>query len=463
MTTTEETDLADEAKKVQTHRKRALGLAVATSLLSKGGTMVLQLLAIPLVINLLGEGRFGVYAALQTLMWFIGMSDMGVGAGIGRRLTVATSQGNKDEQSRVLSTGFFMMTTVLLVVGLAGAVVLLSVPVETLFGKGFGPYADELRFNLWLGGGIFLSLMVIGILLKVREANQEIHLFNLFGAIGNVVAALLLMSGIRHVPQIWFILVSIYGVQVVLWSINATLALRSRTWLLPRVKWFDTRLAKILCTEGVAYFFLLGVTPILGREFIRWLLGQYYNPETVAYFSILVQLGFFMFSLVFMITYPLSPAVVDATARHDYDWVRAVHRRLSKLWLLGTLAVIPGFALLGPWFVRIWIRKEVPLGSLELGTYSVLFMLTTWTHIYCMLLAGIGKIKAAAWIAVMESAAICIGAWIGVKMGGMVGSVVGATIGMLATSFYMLPILFRKSLAQMQASAPGRPGVVSNP
>jgi O-antigen/teichoic acid export membrane protein len=148
---------AETTLQSQKHRRRALNLAVATSLLSKGGTILLIVIAMPLAYRVLGKDRFGVFSALQSLMWLLGMADLGIGAGLARRLTMATSAGNREEQSRVMSTGFFMMTGVLLAVAFVGVLVLWLVPVETLYGQNFGPYAAELRFNLWLGGFIFVT------------------------------------------------------------------------------------------------------------------------------------------------------------------------------------------------------------------------------------------------------------------------------------------------------------------
>ncbi len=432
----------------QTHRKRALGLAIASSLLSKGGTMVLLLIVMPMAYRALGKDRFGVYAALQSLMWLVGLADLGIGAGLARRLTLATSEGNRAEQSRVMSTGFFMMTGVLLAVAAVGAVVLFLVPVESLYGQNFGPYADELRMNLWLGGGIFLTLMILGILLKIREAYQEIHIFNLFGAAGNILSALLLYFGIAEVAAIWFILVSIYGVQVVLWSINGGMALRQRPWLKPDRSRFDAALARSLCLEGVGFFVLIGITPIFGREFIRWLLGHYFNPEIVGHFAILAQMGYIVFGVVVMLTYPLRPAMVDASARRDFAWLEKTKVRLQKLWLLAALTIPVGLYLLGPWVVKGWFQKAIPLTPQEMGLYGCFLMLTIWTEIHCVLLSGLGKIRSAAIIAGLECAAVCLGAWIGIRTHGMSGALLGGTCGILFTSFLLLPWLWNRSLRQ---------------
>ncbi len=441
---------AEATLQSQSHRRRALSLAVATSLLSKGGTLLLMLIALPLAYRVLGPERVGVYSVLQSLMWLLTLADLGIGAGIARRLTLATSMEDRAEQSRVLSTGFYMMLGIFGVVGCAGALILLTVPVETLYGQQFAPFAQELRLNLWLGGGIFLTLMTVGVMVKIREAYQEIHVFNLFGTLGNVVSAALLYFGIQHVPQVWFILVAIYGVQIVIFLLNGWLALRQRPWLWPRWSLISRPLARSLAAEGGWFFVLIGVTPIFGREWIRWLLGHYYSPVEVGYFAILTQIGFLVFGIAFMLTYPLRPAVVDAQARGDYVWLRRTESRLQRLWWLAAVAVPGGLSLIGPWLVRLWFQQAIPLSHEEMGLYGCFLMLTIWTEIHCVLLSGLGKIGAAACIAGLECLAVALGGWFGVRTHGMAGGLLGATIGGLLTSFFLYPWLCRRTIRALQ-------------
>jgi O-antigen/teichoic acid export membrane protein len=442
------TPLEGQPPTAQHQRHRSLSLAVVTSLLSKGGNFLLILIAMPLAYRVLGEERFGVFSALQLLMWLFSMADLGIGAGLARRLTLATSNQDRADQQRVMSTGFFMMTSLVCTAALIAAVVIYCVPVETLYGEKFGPYATELRMNLWLSLALFSTLMVVGILLKIREAYQEIHIFNLYGAVGNVVAAGLLFFGINHVPQVWFILVAIYGVQVVTWGSNSVLALKQRPWLIPSWKRFELPLAKALCTEGLGFFILVGLTPIFGREWIRWLLGQYFSPEVVGRFAILAQLGYIVFGLVFMVTYPLRPAIVDAMARADFAWLAATRRRLYKFWFMAAAGVPLGLYFLGPWLIGLWFQKTIPLTQFEVGCYGCFFVLTIWTEIHCVLLSGLGQVRAAAIIAALECAAVGLGAWIGVSHGGLASALIGAAVGMLCTSFLLLPRLWKRSLTE---------------
>ena len=87
-------------------RTRAMGLAVVSSLVSKGGTALLMLVSIPLAFKVLGEERFGVYGVVQTMMWFITMSDLGMGPGITRRIAGAVARGTGRRKPQRWPAGF---------------------------------------------------------------------------------------------------------------------------------------------------------------------------------------------------------------------------------------------------------------------------------------------------------------------------------------------------------------------
>ncbi len=443
--------------------RRSLFLAVVTSLFSKGGNILLQLLAMPLAYEALGSERFGIFGILQTVMWLIYMSDMGMGGGISRRFTLVTAHGNRREQTRVFCSGFFATLTLAAVFGLFLAAVLLVVPVERLFGEAFRHHSAELTLNLWLGLGIFLCMVMAGTFLRIREGCQELHVFNLFGAAGNIVAAVMLVVGIRGCPQVWFLLLALYGVQLATWTFNAVHVLWHRRWLVPRWAGVDFTLVRLLFLEGLAFFVVFSIAPVLEREGLRLLIGRDSGPEAVGLFSILTQLGFFILGFSIMLTAPLAPAITDAFSHRDFAWLKSLHRRVLAAGAVALVAIPGGLALLGPRFVDIWMRRDIPLGPVELAAYGTFFALALWSNVHCILLCACGFLRQAAMVAAVECAVVLAAGWAGLGRGGMTGALWAAAAGMAALSFWILPLLFRSRLAAEIAEASGRQKTCSPP
>lgn len=437
-----------------------MGLAVVTSLVSKGGNALLMLISIPMAFSVLGEERFGVYGVVQTLMWFITMSDLGMGPGITRRIARAVAQGDREEETAAVSCGFFITVGFALVSGGIFATLMLTVPVTTLFGAGFAPVADELTRNLWLAGLMFLGMLVVNMLERSREGYQEIHVANGFGAAQNVVSAGLLYFGVQHWPTVTFLLLAIYGVQAVSMTSNAAHLIWHRPWLLPRWSKMRGGLARRMIWEGLALFVAGSVAPILQREGTKWLLGQVEGPGAVGRYTILIQLGFFLYGFVFMLSRPLWPAVADAMARGDVDWVRAARRRMLRLFVPLAMATVAGFTAFGPWLADQWLHRHVELQRSDFALFSLSFVLMVWSHLHYVMLAGSGVIRRPALVLALETAAVLMLAWVGIHHYGLSGALAGSAGGVLMFSAWWLPLLLRRCLAPEGHAHPGETGPV---
>ena len=437
----------------QQFRTRAMGLAVMSSLVSKGGNALLMLVSIPLAFRVLGDEQFGVFGMVQTLMWFITMSDLGMGPGITRRIAGAVARGDRAGETAAVSCGFFITMGFSLVSGTLFAAVMLSVPVTTLFGEKFATVAPELTRNLWLAGGIFLVMLVVNMLERSREGYQEIHIGNVFGATQNVVAAGLLFFGVHHWPTVTFLMLSIYGVQAIAMTANVTHLLWHRPWLRPRWSRMESGLARRMIGEGLALFLAGSAAPIFQREGTKWLLGQMEGPGAVGRYTIMIQLGFFLYGFVFMLSRPLWPAVADAVARGDLAWVRAARARMLRWFLPLAGMVVAGFTLLGPWLADRWLGKHVELRQSDFALFSLSFILMVWSHLHYVLLAGGGVIRRPAVVLGLETVAVLLLASFGIHHYGLSGALAGNAVGVMLFSAWLLPGMLRKFLR------PAGPGV----
>ena len=432
----------------QETRTRAIGLAVVSSLVSKGGNALLMLVSIPLAFSVLGEERFGVYGVVQTVMWFITMSDLGMGPGITRRIAGAVARGDRAEETAAVSCGFFITLGFALTASALFATLMLTVPVTTLFGAGFAPVAEELTWNLWLSGMMFLVMLVVNMLERCREGYQEIHIGNVFGAAQNVVAAGLLFFGVKYWPTVAFLLFSIYGVQAVAMTANAAHLVWHRPWLMPRWSKLEMGLAKRMVGEGLALFVAGSMAPILQREGTKWLLGQMEGPAAVGRYTILIQLGFFLYGFVFMLSRPLWPAVADAVARGHLDWVRSARRRMLRFYFPLAGATVIGFTVLGPWLADYWLHKHVALQRGDFALFSLSFVLMVWSHLHYVILAGSGVIRRPAMVLALETAAVLVLAWFGTHYYGLSGALAATAAGVLMFSAWWLPLMLRRRLSE---------------
>jgi len=72
-----------------TRRSRSIRLAVVTSFLSKAGTVLLQLLSIPIAVRVLGRQEFGLYTTVNLTLSTVALLQVGVGPALTHGLTRA--------------------------------------------------------------------------------------------------------------------------------------------------------------------------------------------------------------------------------------------------------------------------------------------------------------------------------------------------------------------------------------
>lgn len=431
------------------HRRRSILRAVLTSFLSKGGNVLLMLISIPLAYQVLGEERAAIFGVMQSLMWFVSMADLGTGPGMVRRLAGAVAAGDQERQGAIVSTAFFVSTGLALLGGLLIALLLSTVPLTTLFSEAFAPYESELRQTVWVSLGIFVLLMILAALERVREGYQEVHIGNAFGSIYNVCAAGLLWLGIYNFPSPVFLILAVYGLLILFSSANSACILWKRPWLIPSPRKIDRRLVRSMTFEGLALFAAGSVAPILVREAPKFLLGRSGNhggAADVAHYWILVQLGLIGMGFVFMFTRPLWPAMADAAHRRDFTWVRQARVQMMKFYAPGAVIVVCGFSLLGPWFTRWWLKTDGGITVAQFTAFGVLFALSAWSHLHYVMLGSIGLARTAAKVLLSEAALILVLTWYAIHSHGLTGAIAAAVLGMLAVSAWLMPLALRRAL-----------------
>lgn len=390
-------------------RNRSIRLAVVTSFVSKAGTVLLQLISIPIAMRVLGRAEFGLYTTVNSALAIISLLEVGVGPALTHGLSRARVDGDEVKQRELSSTAFFLMVGISLVAGLAFATVLLTVPLPLLFGDSFAGRESALRPALWVGLGMFLLLFISNLTLRVREGHLEVASNNLWGAVGNVIGALFVGVGIWWIPQVWFLVVAIYGARVAANFFNSLTLLRKHPLMVPALKFFRPAMARHLISDGAAFSTCCLVTGIIETSFCVWIIGRTSGPSNVALFGVFSSLTVMQLGFVVMLSTPTWPAVAEAIAREDYKWARTAAKRLYLYGAGFSICSALGLFVLGPWLLPLWLGKEFSsISRVLLGFYGLYFIAHVWRHLNHALMIGTGQVGKLVRIQLIESTTVAV-------------------------------------------------------
>jgi O-antigen/teichoic acid export membrane protein len=440
--------MAEDSTAANTRRRnRSIRLAVITSFVSKTGTILLQLLSIPLAVRVLGREEFGLYTTVNLTLATISLLQVGVGPALTHGLSKARAAADETQQRELGSTAFFLMAGIALLAGLALAAVLTTVPLASLFGDAFAGKESALRPALWVGLGLFLMLFILNLTERIREGHLEVASNNLWGAAGNVLAAGAVATGIWFLPQVWFVVVAVHGAMVVAKLCNTVTLWRKHPLMRPSIASFRATTARHLFTDGIAFSTCCLVTGIIEYNFCGWLVGRVGGPSAVALYGIFITLTVMQLGFVVMLSTPTWPAVAEALARGDRPWARHAARRLYLYGSGFAICSALGLTWVGPWLLPLWLGGEFSnISRVLLACYGLYFVAHVWRHLNHAMMIGTGQVGKLVGIQLFESATVAGIGWAALTCGGIEALLAAMGVVILSLTGSVLPRWVARSL-----------------
>ncbi len=428
-------------------RDRSIRLAVVTSLLSKVGTLLLQFVSIPLAVKVLGREEFGLYVTVNLTLTTVSMLEVGVGPALAHGLSKARAVGSEEDQRVLGSTAFFMMVAVACVVAALLAAVLLAVPLTRIYGSEFSGQEHVLRPALWTGLALFALFFILNLTERIREGHLEVASNNLWGAAGNVTAALAVGGGVLAAkmgwfsPQVWCLVLGVHGALLLAKAANTVALWRTHPAMVPRLSCFRKSVARHLFSDGLSFSTSVLLTGLVEYNLCGWMVGRLGGgPAAIALYGVFIMLTVMQLGFVVMLSTPTWPAVAEALARNDYDWARHAAKRLYLCGSAFALCSAAGLVLIGPWAIELWLGKDFAgISRTLLACYGFYFIAHVWRHLNHALMIGTGQVARMARIQIVESALLAVIAYLALSHGTMAVMLAVMALVILSITGWMLP------------------------
>lgn len=441
-----------ERIKRSARRDRSIRLAIATSLVSKLGTVFLQLLSIPLAVRVLGREEFGLFTAVNLMLGTVSLLEIGIGPALAHGLSRARAAQDKLAERELASTAFYLMALLAVLVGAVLTAILLAVPPGSLFGEKFIEKGHILRPALWTGLVLFLFVFVLNLTERIREAFLEVATNNLWGAVGNIVGAIFIGVGIWYVPEVWFLVLALHGAMVLSKIGNTAACWRKHPLTVPSPRYFRPKLAKGLFTDGLSFSACFILTGFVEANFCGWLVGRMDGgPSEVALYGVFITLTVMQLGFVVMLSTPTWPAVAEALSRGDVHWARAAARRLYLYGSGFAACSALGLVLLGPWIMSHWLGKSFAETDRSiLACYALYFIAHVWRHLNHAMMIGTGQVKKLAVIQIGETLVMTGVVWLALYYGTMGLMLAAMAVTIVLGTGWILPREVHRALRRAE-------------
>ena len=376
------------------HRDKRIVQAAISSIVAKGGGLVMQLVAIPIVVRTLGVEGFGVFSLVSSVLGFIAFAQFGIGGHLTQQIAHRLSTRDFEGIRKLTWTALALVSLVALVFcSLLGLVCQLW-GLEWLWGSAYIQNEEVLKWGFYCVLVIGCGTLVGNTLSGCQAGYQELHIGSLYAGAGNSFAAIgLVVAAYGLVPDLRQFWVVLYGLPLLVLIFNIIHLLYRHQELRWRTGAVDLRLVGSLFKVGGGFMVVQTVLPLIQRDGSRIALAHQGDIVQVAHLSAFLQVSTIVGGLLAMFTTPIYGAIADAAARNDRIWI--VTRLYQVRWLgliLGTGTSLTSY-FFGPWILKMWLGSGVLFDGLECLYYALYFSVTALVHVNHVFLLAQGYLK----------------------------------------------------------------------
>jgi O-antigen/teichoic acid export membrane protein len=439
-------------------RKRRVALAASSSAISQAVKILVALITVPLLLNYLGNERYGMWLTISSIIAIVRFADFGIGNGLLNAISEANGKEDEDMALGAVSSAFVLLLFVALVLSLIFFVSYRWIPWERVFNVSSPLAIQEAGPAITIFALSFLVSIPLAITEKVQRGYQEAFWNDLWLAVGSLLGLVGIFAAMRLQAGSPGLILALVGAPVLALLINGLILFGvRRPGLRPQFSKVSNTMARGIANLGVQ-FFILQIAVAVAYTADRIVIAQIMGAEMVPQYGVPQRLFGMVSMLVGFVLIPLWPAYGEALAQGDFSWIRRTLFKSIRLVLLVTLPASLFLVVFGNYFIDLWV------GSAIQPTFLLLLGLGLWTVIssvgnaLAMALNGLSIIRLQVFLAVIMAAVNLTLSIVFTTRYGVAGPVWGSVISytfivLIPTLIYLL--VFK--IKQLEKPGPSSP------
>ncbi len=306
---------------------------------------------------------------------------MGLGLGLQNALTEQVALGNKKAQQELVSTTFFALLGIAALLVVAAVVAFPLINWTRVFPLPSDRFAAALPKVVALTFGCFISTTLWGFIQPIYAARQELHIYNLQGAVASVAGLVGLLVVVYLKGGLLGVAISNIGITAAftagfgLWTIfgRGLKELRPRWSSIKATAWHNVY-------RTGARFFLLQICAVAIFQSDAFIISRFLPIELVTPYSVGQRAFMQLIGVLGIVTASLWPAFGNAKALGDVAWMQRIYRKviLYSLLIYGTVFFL--LAIFGRTLFALWVGERSAPSTLLICAIGFNYLLILWTN-----------------------------------------------------------------------------------
>jgi len=402
-------------------------------------TITITFIGTPIVLSLIDKESYGLWILISQAISYFALFDFGLSLGMYKILTVNRTASNQ-ELSEILSTSFFSMLLIGIVLSLIGTAAIPLIQHSLKIKK------ESLDVTYFL----FISLLILNPLLlpfrqicSVFHAHQKQFLSNTLQFIAFTLNMPLNILFLYLGFDLWAFVYSSCIVAVIIVCVNTYFFYTNYPSVSIKPSFYNRRWLPQMYRYGI-FLFINYIAWLLVSSTDRLLIGSLISLTAVTVFSLSVRLPEVLLSLTFTITDNFFPLMSEVGSTNDSEKFKTIHHKLMLFSVTFSTIIAWMIFLFDESFVYFWVGNNNFIGSDIIAIISILFIIHTIRHVSTACLNSAGLVKGYSLVFLFEGILnLGLSIWLG-KLYGVTGIMLGTICACLITSGWYTPFLAKR-------------------
>ena len=363
---------------------------ILASFFNKGIAVIISFLLVPVTISYLETEQYGIWLTLSSIVAWVSYFDVGLGHGFRNRFAEAKAKKDTVLARKYVTTAYVALFVIFGIILLVGETVNPYIPWDSFLNVSVSnTLLQQVVSILLMGFCVYLVLNISSIMLS---ADQKPAASAMITTLGQGLALLVIYILTKTTEgDMALIAVALNWIPcIVLFLITLYLFTKPYRNYAPSLAYFDFKLVKNIVGLG-SRFFIIQICMLLIFQVTNVILSRLLGPEAVTEYNVSYKY-FSITQMVFnIILSPFWSAYTDAYTKNDYTWMKRIHKKLSRIWLI-LVGINLLLLLLAPIGYRLWLGDRVQLSWPLSICMMVYFSVLSYSNMYMILLNGIGKV-----------------------------------------------------------------------
>lgn len=360
------------------------------SLIYKGISMGLSLISAPLLLEVLGNYKYGIYSSALSIVSWIYYFDLGIGNGLRFKLTGYLAKKEDEAAKKTVTVAYVLVSIIMLLAVIVVIFFLHFFDVGIFFKiKSSDENINNILIISFILAAVNFVLALVNNILLASQESSKVNFFSLFGQLFFIIGLLIYRKyGVSLILLVTFA----EGFSQFIKNIIETIYVFNKyPELKPKKNNVDFYYSKGIMSFGIKMF-ILQISALILNSTDNLLILKYFGADAITPYSFVYKY-FGMINSVFVILIgPVMSAYTMAYAKNDYKWIKNTFKKTMLLFGMIVCGTLVASYIFRP-FAHIWLQRDLHFNTSLIVLTMIYYLMLMFSHNFSTFINGIGVVN----------------------------------------------------------------------